>query len=54
MTHLKHLPATTLPVLLVVPGLGCAVAGLYLLGGLAVTLLVGGCVAVAAGLLVDV
>ena len=54
MTRFKRLPVALLPVLVTLAGFGCAVAGLYLLAGLATTLLVGGVVLVAAGLLVDV
>lgn len=42
-----------LPPLAVVVGLGVALSGVYLLTGLAVTLLAGGAVLVVGGLLVD-
>lgn len=54
MTRLKRLPVAVLPVLAMLLGFGCAVAGLYLLAGLAVTLLVSGVVIVAGALVVDV
>jgi len=41
-------------VLAVSAGLGCVIAGVYLLSGLAVALIVGGGLSVVAGLLVDV
>jgi hypothetical protein len=53
VTRLKRLPADLLTTLVVVAGFGLAVAGLYLLAGLAVTLLVSGVVVAAAGLVVD-
>lgn len=53
MTRLKRLPMALLPALAVLAGFGCAVAGLYLLAGLAVTLLAAGVVVVVAGLVVD-
>lgn len=45
--------ATTLLALLVVAGAGCVLAGVYLLLGLAATLIVGGLTAAVAGLLVE-
>lgn len=54
MSHIKHIPAALLPLALVLLGVVSALAGVYLLAGLAVTLIVGGTLAVAAGLLVDV
>lgn len=54
MTRLKRLPVTVVPAMAVLTGFGLAVAGLYLLAGLAVTLLVAGVALVAAGLVVDV
>lgn len=60
MTRLKRLPADlaqllllALPVLAVVGGFAVAAAGLYLLAGLAVTLLVAGVVVCVAGMVVD-
>lgn len=53
MTRLKRLPADLLTALVVLAGFGLAVAGLYLLAGLAVTLLASGVVLVAGGLVVD-
>lgn len=49
-----RVPVTVLPVVAVLAGFGCAVAGLYLLAGLAVALLVAGVVVLVAGLVVDV
>lgn len=54
MTRLKRLPVTVVPALAVLVGFGLAVAGLYLLAGLAVTLLAAGVVLIVAGLVVDV
>ena len=54
MTRLRRIPASLLVVVAVLAGFTAALAGLYLLAGLAVTLLVGGCAVVAAGLLVDI
>lgn len=54
MSHFKRVPVSLLPISLVVGGVVATLAGAYLLFGLAVTLLVGGPAAVAAGLLVDV
>ena len=54
MTRLRHLPPALLSATAVLLGFAAAVAGLYLLAGLAVTLLVGGCVVAAVGLLVDI
>lgn len=54
MTGVKRIPATALPILAVLAGFGCVVAGLYMLLGLAPTLIAGGIVLAAAGLLVDV
>lgn len=53
MTRLRRLPPILLPVLAVLIGFGVAMAGLYLLAGLAVTLLAGGALLAAGGLLVD-
>jgi len=53
MTRLKRIPPVVLPILLVVLGLGAALAGAYLLFGLPVTLIAGGVASVAVGLLVD-
>ena len=52
--YVRRLPAALLPVLAVSAGLGCVIAGVYLLSGLAVALIVGGGLSVVAGLLVDV
>lgn len=54
MSHFKRIPITLLPLVLVLLGVAAVLAGAYLLTGLAVTLVVGGTLAVAAGLLVDV
>lgn len=54
MSILKRPSPAVLLALLVVLGAGCALAGVYLLFGLAVALVVGGVAAVALGLLVDV
>lgn len=54
MTRVKHLPASLVAALAVLVGFGCAVAGLFLLAGLGVTLLVAGAVVAAAGLVADV
>lgn len=54
MSHFKHIPAPLLLALLVLAGLTAAVAGVYLIWGTAVALIVGGIVATTAGLLVDV
>lgn len=53
VTRFRSLPVTVLPVLAVLAGLGCAAAGLFMLAGLAWTLLAGGIVLVAGGLVVD-
>lgn len=53
MTRLKRLPLNFLPVLAVLAGFCLAVAGLYLLAGLAVTLVASGVTLVAAGLVID-
>jgi len=52
--HFKRIPRVVWPALLVVVGFCSVAAGVYLLAGLAVTLLVVGVAAVALGLLVDV
>lgn len=55
LRRLFHWPSVrALPPLSVAIGLATAMSGLYLLVGLAVTLVVGGVVLVAGGLLVDV
>lgn len=54
MTRIKRLPDWILPVLLILGGLAAALAGVYLLVGLAPTLIAGGVAAVLAGLLVDI
>lgn len=54
MSILKRPSAAFLVALLVLAGFACALAGVYLLTGLAVSLIVGGVAAVAFGLLVDV
>ncbi|MGD9693925.1 MAG: hypothetical protein AB7G17_14395 [Phycisphaerales bacterium] len=54
MRHVKRIPGLTVAVLLVLLGVVSVLTGVYLLTGLAVTLIVGGVLAVAAGLLVDV
>lgn len=54
MSILKRPNLAALMVLLVVVGVGSALAGVYLLTGLAVTLIVGGVAAVLLGLLADV
>jgi hypothetical protein len=54
MSHFKHIPVALLPLALLLLGVAAVLAGAYLLTGLAVTLVVGGIVAAAAGLLVDV
>lgn len=54
MTRLKRLPVSLLPALAVLVGFGLAVAGLYMLTSLAVTMLVSGVAIAAAGLVVDV
>lgn len=51
---LKRINASYWMALLTVVGLCAALAGVYLLAGLAVTLLTGGALAAAFGLLVDV
>lgn len=53
MTRIKRIPGTLWAVLLVAGGLAAALAGVYLLAGLAVSLIVGGVIAAALGLLVD-
>lgn len=52
--HIKRIPAVAWSAFLVLAGAGSALAGVYLLTGLAVTLIVGGVAATALGLLVDV
>lgn len=54
MKHLKRIPTIVLPALLVLAGSVAALAGVYLLLGLAAALITGGVAGVAAGLLVDV
>ncbi len=54
MSHFKQVPAPLLLTLLALLGVGAVVAGVYLIWGLAVALIVGGVIAAAAGLLVDV
>lgn len=54
MKHIRRFPVAVLPVLAVLGGLAAAVAGVYLLLGLAAALIAGGATAVAGGLLVDV
>ena len=54
MTRVRRLPADVAAAVVVLVGFGCAVAGLYLLAGVAVTLLVAGVVLVVGGLVVDV
>lgn len=49
-----RVPVTMLPVVAVLAGFGCAVAGLYGLAGRDVTMLVAGVVVVVAALVVDV
>lgn len=51
---LKPLPLPLLMVALVLVGLGCVLAGVYMLTDVPVTLIVGGVAAVAFGLLADV
>jgi hypothetical protein len=53
MTRLKRLPVAAVPAVAVLVGFGCAVVGLFLLAGLAVTLLAAGVVLVVGGLVVD-
>jgi len=52
--HLKRIPLAVFPVLLVLAGFAATQVGLYLLLGLAPTLIAAGVAAVVAGLLVDV
>jgi hypothetical protein len=54
MSHFKQIPVALLLLLLVLIGVIAAIAGVYLLQGLAVALIVGGVTAAATGLLVDV
>lgn len=54
MTRLKQIPVTVLSALLVLAGYVAIVAGVHLLWGAPVALIVGGVIATAAGLLVDV
>lgn len=61
MTRLKRIPVTVVPVLAVLAGFVCAIAGLYLLAelvlsgsGAGVALLAGGVALVVSGLVVDV
>lgn len=54
MSILKRPSPALLLALLVLVGFGAVLVGVYLLAGLAVTLIVGGGAAVAFGLLVDV
>lgn len=54
MTRIKRLPAWILVLLLVLAGAAAALAGVYLLVGLAPTLIAGGVAAVLVGLLVDI
>lgn len=53
MTRLKRLPVALVPAAAVFAGFGCAVAGLYLLAGLGVTLLVAGVTVAVAGMVID-
>jgi len=54
VSHFKQIPPVALTAALVLVGLAAILTGVYLLAGLAVTLLAGGAAAMAAGLLVDV
>lgn len=54
MRLLRRIPSVVLPLVLVLAGGSAALAGVYLLAGLAPTLVVGGAAAVVAGLVVDV
>jgi len=54
MTRMKRIPPVALTATLALAGFGSLLAGVYLLAGLAVALIVGGALATAAGLLVDV
>jgi hypothetical protein len=54
VTRVKRLPLDLVPVLVVLLGLGLALGGLYMLTGLAVTMIVAGVVLVVGGLVVDV
>ena len=54
MSHFKRIPITLLPILLVLAGCAAALSGVYLLTGLAVTLVAGGVAAALVGLIVDV
>lgn len=53
MSHFKRIPVAVVPILLVLLGLGAALAGCYLLLGLAPALILGGITSAAVGLLVD-
>lgn len=54
MSLIKRPSPAVLMGILVAAGFGCAIAGVYLLLGLAVALIVGGAAAVVLGLLADV
>lgn len=54
MKHVKRVPVAALPPLAVIAGLCAILAGVYLLVGLPAALIVGGALAAAGGLLVDV
>lgn len=53
MSHFKQIPAPLLLLALVLAGAASVLAGVHMLWGLAPTLILGGVVAVAVGLLVD-
>jgi len=54
VSHFKQIPPVVLTTTLTLAGFGSLLAGVYLLAGLAVALIVGGALATAVGLLVDV
>lgn len=54
MSRIRQIPAALIAALLVAAGVAATLAGVYLLAGAAWALVVGGCTAATAGLLVDV
>ncbi len=54
MSHFKQIPVALLPALLALGGVAAIVLGVHLIWGAPVALIVGGVIAAATGLLVDV
>ena len=53
MKHIRRIPLAVIPVFFVLAGLAAVIAGVYLLAGLPVALIAGGCLSTAGGLLAD-